>query len=114
MTTSMSKQLGRCLVLMAFLLEQCSEAAIAAGFKFDPAACKRNTGSFYVALGHYVFETRGAVMGNVVIDPIEDYSGSVPLKVPDPSDQRVVLETHCNRTATASFMTLRLRTPVRA
>ena len=62
--------------------------ALAANFKFDPAACKQNTGSFYVALGRSIFETRSATMGNVVIDPIENVSGSKPLKAPDPSEPK--------------------------
>jgi hypothetical protein len=61
------------------------KAAVAADFKFDPATCKQNTGSFYVALGRYVFATAGTAMANVVIDPIPE---SRLLKVPDPKDPK--------------------------
>ncbi|MHC2253187.1 hypothetical protein ACVILK_002879 [Bradyrhizobium embrapense] len=81
------KKLGR-LFTALILFPPCFGSALAANFKFDPAACKQNTGSFYVALGRSVFETPGATMGNVVIDPIEDFAGSKPLKVPDPSEPK--------------------------
>jgi len=84
----MSKKLGRLFTILVFLFPSCSEPGLAASFKFDPAACKQKTGSFYVALGRYVFATPGATMGNVVIDPIEGVPGSIPLKVPDPSEPR--------------------------
>lgn len=88
MTTSMSKKFGRRFIALAFFFPIYSEPVIAASIKFDPAACKQNTGGFYVALGRYVFETPSATMGNVVIDPIEDVPGSISLKVPDPSEPK--------------------------
>ena len=88
MITLMSKKLGRFFTILVFLFPPCSEPGLAASFKFDPATCKQNTGSFYVALGRYVFATPGATMGNVVIDPIEDAPGSIPLKAPDSSEPR--------------------------
>jgi hypothetical protein len=82
------KKLGCLFTALVLPFLPCFGSALAANFKFDPAACKENTGSFYVALGHSVFETPGATMGNVVIDPIEDDPGSKPLKAPDPNEPK--------------------------
>lgn len=73
------------LVSFVLLFGWCG-SSYAENFKFDPATCKHNAGSFfYVALGRYVFATPGAAMANVVIDPISE---SRLLKVPDPSDPK--------------------------
>lgn len=88
MTNSMPKKFGRRFIVLACLFPICSKSAIAASFKFDPAACKDNTGSFYVALGRSVFKTSAAALGNAVIDAIEDAPGAKPLQVLDPSEPK--------------------------
>jgi hypothetical protein len=77
---------------------QAYQSASTEEIKFDPTACKQNSGNMYVALGRYVFAMPDADQGKYIFGlPTQT---NLFLQVPDPTSQPVASATRSNCSAT--------------